>query len=52
MVEKTEDEKFWEELNALIIQLACLIERRKLKRPVTTADLRKAGKQALCDKST
>jgi len=52
MVEKTEDEKFWEEFNALLIQIACLIERRKLKRPITTADLRRAGKQALCERDT
>lgn len=52
MDEKTEDEKFWEDLNALIIQIACLIERRRLKKTTTTADLRRAGKQALCNRDT
>lgn len=47
--EKREEMQFWEELNALIIQIACLIERKRLGREVTTADLRRAGKRALRD---
>lgn len=46
---KEEEIRFWEELNGLIIQMACLIERKRLGKDVTTADLRKAGKKVLCD---
>ena len=43
-----EQERFWEEVVALLLQGVCLIERLKLKRDVTTADLRKAGKAVIC----
>jgi hypothetical protein len=49
--EKEQERLFWEEFTALLIQLACLIERDRLKRENTTADLRKAGRKILCDKS-
>lgn len=45
-----DDSKFWEELLALILQVACLIEREKLGKSVTNADLRRAGKEVLCTK--
>jgi hypothetical protein len=44
----TDDAAFWEELDSLLIQVACLIERRKLRRTHTTSDLRALGKKALC----
>ena len=44
-----DDTEFWEELLALILQVACLIEREKLGKEITNADLRKAGKKALCE---
>jgi len=44
-----DDTEFWEEFLALILQVACLIEREKLGKEITNADLRKAGKKALCD---
>jgi len=45
-----EDREFWEEFWSLLIQMSCLIERKRLDRKITTADLRKAGKKVLCDK--
>ena len=42
------DEQFWQELVSIMLKAVCLIERAKLKREHTTADLRKAGKQAIC----
>lgn len=45
-----DDTAFWEEFLSLLIQMGCLIERKKLGREITTADLRKAGKRALCNK--
>ena len=44
-----DDKDFWEELFSQLISIACLIERKKLGRTVTTSDLRKAGKEALCN---
>lgn len=46
---KQEDMEFWEEMFGLVIQIGCLIERKRLDRTITTADLRKAGKKVLCD---
>lgn len=43
-----DDTYLWEELVGLLIQAACLIEREKLDKEYTTAELRKAGKQSLC----
>lgn len=45
-----EDEKFWEGFVAILLRLVCHIERGKLNRKHTTAELRKAGKDSLCDK--
>jgi hypothetical protein len=42
------DDHFWSEIVSLLLRLVCLIEREKLQREPTTAELRKAGKQALC----
>ena len=47
----TAEEEFWEEVVSALLNLVCIIERRKLKRKPDTAELRKAGKQALCSKS-
>ena len=44
-----DDEALWEGLVSLLIQMACTIERLKLRRTYTTSDLRKAGKRALCN---
>lgn len=46
----SDDEEFWKEFVGLLIQLVCLVEREKLKREPTTAELRKAGKETLCKK--
>lgn len=43
-----DDTRLWEELVSLLIRAACLIEKEKLGREHTTAELRKAGKRALC----
>jgi len=43
------EEQFWQEFASLLIQLTCLIEREKLKKEVTTADLRREGKKAICN---
>jgi hypothetical protein len=43
-----DDSAFWKEVFSQLIRLACLIERQKLGRTVTTSDLRQAGKEALC----
>ena len=40
-----EEQEFWEEWVSLEIQKICLIERKKLKRFPTTAELRKLGKE-------
>ena len=50
--ESIEDDALWEELVSLLIQAACLIERKRLHRTYTTSDLRKAGKQVLCNDGT
>lgn len=50
MMTEKEEEKFWEGFVALLLQLVCHVERSKLHRRHTTAELRKAGKQSLCDK--
>ena len=42
------DEQFWEEWVSIMLKAVCLVERAKLKRKHTTAELRKAGKQAIC----
>ena len=47
--ESIEDDALWEELVGLLIQAACLIERKRLHRTYTTSDLRKAGKRVLCN---
>ena len=44
-----DDKAFWEELFSQLISIACLIERQKLGRTITTSDLRKAGKESLCN---
>jgi hypothetical protein len=46
--EENAEKLFWQEVNALLIQLVCLVERHKLASTYTTSDLRKAGKSALC----
>ena len=43
----TDDQEFWEEFVSGLLNLVCIIERQKLKRKPDTAELRKAGKQAL-----
>ena len=43
-----DDSAFWEELNALLIQMVCLVERQKLHSTYTTSELRKVGKATLC----
>ena len=45
-----EEEEFWLEFWSLINQLGCLVERKKLGREMTTADLRKIAKETLKDK--
>lgn len=50
MTDSKEDQEFWEEFWALWNQMGCLIERRKLGREMTTADLRKIAKETLKDK--
>ena len=45
-----DDKEFWEELVSLLLQVVCLIEREKLGKLMTNADLRRAGKQVLCTK--
>jgi hypothetical protein len=50
--EAIEDEAFWEDFNSLLIQMSCLVERKKLHRTYTTSDLRKAGKRVLCNDGT
>lgn len=51
MSDADSEEEFWKEFLALLIQLGCLIEKKKLNRKHTIADLRQAGKQVLCDKN-
>jgi hypothetical protein len=46
---ETADDKFWSEMVSLLLRAVCLIERDKLHRTHTTADLRKAGKKVLAD---
>ena len=41
-----DDKEFWQEIRRLLLSLVCVIERHKLDGP-TTAELRKAGKQAI-----
>lgn len=41
------DSAFWENVVSLLLSLVCLIEKEKLQRDPTTAELRKAGKQVL-----
>lgn len=43
-----DDAAFWEELNSLLIQMVCVIERQKLRSTHTTSELRKIGKAVLC----
>lgn len=51
--EPIDDNAFWKELVSQLISIVCLIERVKLGRTPTTSQLRKAGKEALCqDKGT
>ena len=45
---KCGEDKVWEDFVGLLVQMECLIERKKLHRAHTTADLRKAGKRVLC----
>ena len=45
-----DDKGFWEELVSQLISIVCLIEREKLGRIATTSQLRRAGKDALCQK--
>ena len=40
-----DDKEFWEDFVSYLIQIVCLIERKKLKRFPTTAELRKLGKE-------
>ena len=40
-----DDKAFWEDFVSYLIQIVCLIERKKLKRFPTTAELRKLGKE-------
>lgn len=44
-----DDNPFWQDFNALLIQLVCLVEKRKLNCTYTTSELRKAGKDVLCN---
>lgn len=44
-----DDKAFWEELVSQLISMVCLIERKKLGRTTTTSQLRKAGKESLCN---
>lgn len=43
------EDEVWEEIVSLAIQFACLVERKILHRTYTTSDLRKAGKDVLCN---
>ena len=45
-----DDSAFWEELVSQLISIVCLIEREKLDRITTTSQLRRAGKDVLCQK--
>jgi len=45
-----DDKEFWEDFVSYLIQIVCLIERKKLKRSPTTAELRKLGKERCNDK--
>ena len=47
-IPEPEPDSFWAEIVSGLLNLVCIIERHKLKREYTTADLRKAGKKALC----
>ena len=40
-----DDKEFWEDFVSYLIQIVCLVERKKLKRFPTTAELRKIGKE-------
>ena len=45
-----DDSEFWEELVALYLQMVCTIERYRLNRRYTTAELRKMGKEAAANR--
>ena len=44
-----DNKDFWREFNSLFIQLVCLVEKAHLDCTYTTSDLRKAGKDVLCN---
>jgi len=44
-----DDQEFYEQIVSLLLSLVCLIERKKLKRPHTTSELRKIAKEKLAE---
>lgn len=47
--EELDEQAFYEELVALCLRFVCFIERKRLNRPHTTAELRKLGKEKLSE---
>ncbi len=43
----SEDEDFWLEIHAMLLKLVCLVEKRKLHRKCTTADMRRIAKAVI-----